>query len=106
MPLVRAPSTASGSFTTYTAALDFTDGALVKRFTITNGSVATSSEILGSIRRPDNTEATDLGYVYIFAVVSIGTGTFDILVQVLDGVYGITEAVLPNETAVLHYTLG
>lgn len=105
MPLYKA-AVAAGTFTTYTADLAFTSGQLVERFTIANGVVSASSEIVGTIRRPDNTEATDYGYVYTFNVVSIGSGTFDILVQVMDGTYGQEEAVLPNETAVLHYTVG
>jgi hypothetical protein len=64
----------------YAATLDFSDGDTLKRFTITNSAVLSTSRITGTIRRPNIADIDDPGYLYIANVVSIIAGSFDILV--------------------------
>jgi ribosomal protein S18 len=68
------------AFPVYAATLDFADGDTLKRFTITNSAVLSTSRITGTIRRPNIADVDDPGYLYIANVVSIVAGSFDVLV--------------------------
>lgn len=58
-----------------------TDG--LSRFTITDGTVTSSSKVMITIRRPDVEDVADHGWLFIANVVKVGTGSFDVLIQVL-----------------------
>lgn len=94
-----------GTPTLYSASLDFTDGSLIKRFTITQAAVVSSANnIVGLIERPTITEQTDVGFVYVINVVSVTAGSFDVVVWVLDGSGDQGSAYpLPSETVVFNY---
>lgn len=68
------------AFPVYAATLDFSDGDTLKRFTITNSAVLSTSRITGTIRRPNIADVDDPGYLYIANIVSIIAGSFDVLV--------------------------
>lgn len=68
------------AFPVYAATLDFSDGDTLKRFTIANSAVLSTSRITGTIRRPNIADVDDPGYLYIANIVSIVAGSFDILV--------------------------
>src|SRR3954471_10536811 len=70
------------AFPVYAATLDFSDGDTLKRFTITNSAVLSTSRITGTIRRPNIADVDDPGYLYIANIVSIVAGSFDVLVAV------------------------
>jgi hypothetical protein len=89
------------------AALDFTAGDTLKRFTITDAAVSAASKIVGVVRRPDSADdSADRGYVYAASVVRIGTGAFDLLVSVSDGGGFDPTAIPPSETATFYYLIG
>lgn len=85
------------------SSLDFTTGELVRRFTISDTSVLSTSVINSTIMRPNVTELTDEGFLYSHSISSVGAGTFDVLVVCLDGVFGMDDARIPNETLTLAY---
>lgn len=68
------------AFPVYAATLDFSDGDTLKRFTIANSAVLSTSRITGTIRRPNIADVDDPGYLYIANIVSIIAGSFDVLV--------------------------
>jgi len=84
--------------------IPFTDGDTIRRVTITDSTVGAGSRIVASITRPNTTDdSQDPGYVYTANIVQIGTGSFDVLISVLDwGEDDCTECP-PSETVTLHY---
>jgi hypothetical protein len=98
-----APS-GGGSSTSVNVA--FTDGDAFRRVTITDAGVNSSTLIQGSIIRPTTTDLLDQGYIYIWNVISRGSGTFDILIACTDMASGLADSVPPNETIQFIYRLG
>ena len=89
-----------------TASIAFTDGDTLRRVTITNASVLSTSKIVGTIRRPNTTDdSADAGYIYIANVVKVSAGSFDLLVACL--AWGFDDPVLypPNETVTFAYSI-
>jgi hypothetical protein len=89
------------------ASIAFTDGDTVRRVTITNATVITTSKLVCSIRRPDTlNDSEDPGYIYIVNVCEILNGSFDVIVACLD--WGLDDATAypPNETITLYYSIG
>jgi hypothetical protein len=70
-----------GSSATEAVLCCLTDG--LARFTITDGTVTSSSKVMITIRRPDVEDVDDHGWLFIANVVKVGTGSFDVLIQVL-----------------------
>jgi len=105
MPLYRKPvSGQQGSTSISAASLSFTDGDTLKRFTISDATVSTTSKIVGSVRRPDSADdSVDEGYIYTWSLVEVATGSFDILVAVHDGGYQDCTGNPPNETVTFWY---
>jgi hypothetical protein len=100
------PSTAApGGVIVYTESIAFTSRDTYRRQTISNGLVTSTSKIIGNIRRPDNTNATDRGYIYSANVVSQGTGTFDVAFSVTEEGESIIPPFLPNETLTYAYII-
>jgi hypothetical protein len=95
-----------GGVTISTVAIAFTDGDSLRRVTVTDASVSTSSKILGTVRRPTTAnDAEDRGYLYIANVVRLAAGAFDLLVVCLG--WGLDNAIVtPNETINFDYTVG
>jgi hypothetical protein len=83
----------------------FTDGETSKRVTVTDASVSSTSKIMITVRRPDTTAANDAGYRYTTNVITVATGSFDVVVDV-DGLGqdDVTE-IPPNETIKLYYQI-
>jgi len=99
------PGASGGSIGT--ASVAFTDGDTVRRATITDATVVSTSKILCTVRRPDTlTDSDDPGYIYLVNVVEILTGSFDVLVACLDWGLDDSTAYPPNETVTLCYTVG
>lgn len=70
----------------YAATLSFANGDTLKRFTVSNSAVVSTSKIVGNIRRPNTAnDSADFGYLFIANIVNITTGSFDLLVAVTDG---------------------
>lgn len=76
-------ATGGASTPASTAPLAFT-GETLKRFTIVDATVDPTKHIVGNIRRVDIAEVADFGWVYNWNIVTVTTGSFDILVSVLD----------------------
>ncbi|MGH8896332.1 MAG: hypothetical protein ACRDZ4_04740 [Egibacteraceae bacterium] len=96
----------TGSVTITSADIAFTDGDTMRRVTITDAAVTAASKIVCSIRRPDTADdSEDRGYLYIVNVVEVVTGSFDVLVLVLDP-YLDTTRIPPSETVKLYYMVG
>jgi len=90
-----------------TASIAFTDGDTYRRVTITDANVASTSNIVCSIRRPDTaTDSVDIGLIYIATVLNVAAGSFDVGVACLD--WGFDDPTLSavNETVTLCYTIG
>jgi len=88
------------------AALDFTDGDTLKRFTIADAQVQQSSRISVTIQRSSVlADQDDPGWIYVPNVLSVGSATFDVLVAVLsgDGLAAANE--FPNEVITLTYII-
>lgn len=82
----------------------FTDGDVSRRVTITDATVASTSKIVLSVRKPDSTDdSVDKGHFYDAQVVKIATGTFDIVVTCHDGGYKDVASDPPNETITIYY---
>ncbi len=97
-------ATGSGGSTPRTASIAFTDGDTLKRVTITDALVTSSSVIVATIRRPDTVDdSADFGYLYTVNVVKVATGSFDVLIACTDGGFGDPVEVPPNETITLAY---
>lgn len=84
----------------------FTDGDTLKRVTVTDAAVVPASKIVGTIRRPNVSEADDRGYIYTHNIVNIGTGSFDVLIACLGWGFDDPTQLPPNETIVFSYILG
>ena len=96
------PSTATGTDGVLSVA--FTDGDTVRRVTITDTAIVSTSKIIVSIQRPNlATDADDGGYLYVANVVNVGTGTADVVVACCDRGFGDTTEQPPNETISLVY---
>lgn len=94
----------SGLLTGSSSNIAFTDGDTVRRVTITDGAVSSTSKIIGSIIRPTTLDSADPGYNYVCNVVSRGAGTFDVLVYAtLGGSELDVDINPPNETVVFAY---
>lgn len=59
-------------------------GDTARRITITNANVFSFSRIMCGIRRPNTADGDDRGYIYSVNVISIDTGTFDVVIVQLD----------------------
>lgn len=86
-------------------ALDFTDGDTLKRFTITDASIAGSEQISVSIQRQQIADADDTGWIFIPNLLQVRPGSFDVLVAALsgDGIAGANE--FPNEIVTMNYII-
>lgn len=86
-------------------ALDFTDGDTLKRFTVTDSFVNQYTHIVCSVRRADIADVDDPGWIYTPNVVTVTTGSFDVLVSAVPGdtIPGVNE--FPNETVTLLYQI-
>ena len=90
-----------------TASIAFTDGDTFRRVTITDANVLSTSNIVGTIRRPDTTDASaDIGHMYVVNVVKVATGSFDVNVACLGWGFDDPTGKPPNETVTLCYTIG
>lgn len=90
-----------------TASIAFTDGDTLRRVTITDANVLSTSNIVCTIRRPNSTDdSADQGYLYIANVVEVVVGAFDVLVACLDWGFDDPTQKPPNETVTLCYTIG
>jgi hypothetical protein len=89
--------------TGYASSITFAADESVKRITITDANVTTTSKITHSIRRADITDVADPGWMYTANVVTQTNGTFDILVVAHD-LDGPTLSA-PNESVTIHYHL-
>jgi hypothetical protein len=90
-----------------TASIAFTDGDTFRRVTITDANVLSTSNIVGTIRRPNTTDdSADLGYVYLVNVVKVANGSFDVAVACLGWGFDDPTEKAPNETVTLCYTIG
>lgn len=84
----------------------FTDGDTMRRTTVSDASVLSTSKIIGNIRRPDTTDdSADTGLTYIFNVVEIVDGAFDITISCLDWGYDDPTLTPPNETIKFYYSV-
>jgi hypothetical protein len=81
----------------------FTDGDTTRRSTVTDAAVSASSKIILTVRRPDTAATADRGYLYMANVVTVGTGSFDVLILALDESGGDCTELPPNETITLYY---
>jgi len=70
--------------------------------------VASTSNIVCSVRRPDTTDdSADIGLVYICSVLKVAAGSFDVGIAALGwGFDDPVESGLVNETVTLCYTIG
>jgi hypothetical protein len=90
-----------------TASIAFTDGDTLRRVTITDTNVLSTSNIVCTIRRPNSTDdSADRGYLYVANVVEVVVGAFDVLVACLDWGFDDPTENPPNETVTLCYTIG
>lgn len=88
------------------ASIQFTDGDTLRRVTITDGNVTSSSRIVGGIRRPDtNDDSADRGYIYTANVVKVANGSFDVLISADAWGYEDPVELPPNETISFQYTV-
>jgi hypothetical protein len=90
----------SGSFS-FTMNDDF------RRFTVTDPAITATSKIIGTLRRTNTDEVSDLGWFYSFNIVKVQNGSFDINVGVT--MWASEDATRdfrtpPNETVTLYYT--
>lgn len=84
----------------------FTDGDTMRRTTVTDTSVVSTSKIVGNIRRPDSTDdSADTGYVYIHSIVLVSNGSFDVLIVCKDWGYDDPVENIPNETIKFYYSV-
>lgn len=88
--------------TASSGAVNFTIQSSMNRFTITDANVSTSSKITMGIRRANITDAADPGWSYVANIVTLATGSFDVLILALDWDGGPSYAV-PNENVTLFY---
>lgn len=90
-----------GSLTVTEVAIPFTDGDTWRRVTIADAGVSGASKILGSLRRPNTTDANDPGFTYSWNIVTLAAGSFDIVVYCDDD----PVEKPPNETLQFAYTV-
>lgn len=76
----------------------------MKRVTVTDANVTTSSKITLTLRRPDITEENDPGWIYITNIVNIADGSFDVSLVALEWDSPAVD-MMPNETITLFYHL-
>lgn len=76
------------------------------RVTVTDALATATSKILLTVRKPNTNEVDDVGWLYTAQIVSLGTGSFDVVVSALDvdgadngGLYG------PSETVTIFYLI-
>jgi hypothetical protein len=100
-----ATVTFTPTVTIATAALCcITDG--LARFTVTDAAVTASSSVLVSVRRPDVTDVNDHGWLFIANVVKISSGSFDVLISVLEQPGRDSLVDPPSGPLTLTYTVG
>lgn len=85
------------------ATVAITDGDSARRVTITDAAVVPASKIILTVKRPDTTDATDPGIVYVPTVVRVGTGDFDVLLMALGLSGDDPTGIVPSETITLYY---
>ena len=100
----------SGSFApalkTTSVSIAFTDGDNSRRVTISDAQVLSTSSIVGAVRRPNNTDATDVGFIYSYSIVNITAGSFDVLITATTLGADFTESLPPSETITFTYIVG
>lgn len=96
--------TATDIDTANSGSVAFTINDSMQRVTISNAVVTTASKILIQVRRPDTTDANDPGWIYIVNIVTISSGSFDVLIVALDWDSPV-DTVIPNETISLFYQI-
>ena len=118
LPVVTTPGTTptdgSASIATIrkamvkTVTVAFTNGDSYRRVTITDAAVLATSNIIGTIRRPDTaSDSVDLGWQYEANVVLVANGSFDITVSC--SAWGFDDPAasgLLNETVTYCYLIG
>lgn len=104
---VTTVTVSAGTVTVASADIAFTDGDTVRRVTIADAGVSATSRIVGVVRRPDTTDdSADRGYLYIWNVVEVAAGSFDVLVAATGWGYDDPTALPPNETVKFYYVIG
>jgi hypothetical protein len=81
----------------------------LSRYTITDAAVTASSKIVGTVRRPDVEDVDDHGWIFVPNIVKIGSGSFDLIIQVLtfgDGGDDPLIADPPTGTIEFQYVVG
>lgn len=83
----------------------FTDGDTLRRTTISDTRIKTTSNIICNVRRPDTTDdSADQGLLYTCNIVEIVAGAFDVLITCLDE-GDDTTASPPAETITIFYSI-
>ena len=86
------------------ATVNFTNGDTVQRISIANAAVSAASDILCTVRRPNQLdESADRGYNYICNIVNVAAGTFDVRIICLDDSGFDPTPIAPNEILTLFY---
>ena len=88
--------------TGYAGSISFPANESVKRITITDSNVATTSKIIFSVRRADVLEVSDPGWIYVANIVTQSNGSFDVMIVAFE-LDGPTYYAVPNETLTLYY---
>jgi hypothetical protein len=83
--------------------IPFTDGDTMRRVTVTDAAIASSSKIIGTIRRPDTEDSADRGYIYSHSIIKVATGSFDLLISCLGWGFDDPTEIPPNETIKFYY---
>jgi len=85
--------------------VDFTDGDTLRRVTVTDANVKSTSHIFHSISRPNVADSADPGFLYILNIVNVQNGSFDALIACLDWGFGDPVETPPNETITVTYLI-
>lgn len=94
-----------GSASLSSASVAFTDGDTMRRVTVTDGAVSSTSKIVGTVIRPDVNDEDDPGYIYLANVVKRSMGSFDLLVSCLGWGFDDPTERPPSETITYCYTV-
>lgn len=104
---ITIAAAAGGSMAATAVDIPFTDGDTLRRVTIADAAVTSSSKIVGVIVRPDQAdEQNDKGFMYIANVVRRAAGQFDLVVACLNSGYDDPVQDPPNETVQFVYAIG
>lgn len=86
-----------------TATLSFADGDTLKRFTVSDVVVKSTSQVACFVRRTDIADVDDPGWIYDVNVVTVAAGSFDALVSAAAGDAPAAAGEYPTESVTLIY---